>query len=156
MQTAYDILGVPRKASHERIRTAFRKAAKGCHPDLNAGDSTADLQIRQIITAYEILKIPHRRAAYDQHLRERRRERARHCAMAAVAKLLRCSIVALAISLSGSQSNTQDVSAPPTQDAVSTKARPDANQQLAAIDNPDHRELNKGPKSDWGAAPEHG
>ena len=156
MQTAYDVLGVPRKASPERIRTAFCKAAKGCHPDLNAGDPTADLQIRQIITAYEILKIPHRRAAYDQHLRERRRERARHCAMAAVVSLLRCSIVALAISLSASQSNTQAVSAPPTQDTISTKIRPDASQQLAAADNLGRQELKKGPKSDWGAAPEHG
>jgi hypothetical protein len=76
--------------------------------------------------------------------------------MAAVASLLRCSVVALAISLSASQSNTQDVSAPPTQDTISTKVRPDASQQLAAVDNLGRQELNKGPKSDWGAAPEHG
>jgi curved DNA-binding protein CbpA len=161
MKTAYDVLGVPRNASHERIRTAFRQVAKGCHPDLNAGDPTAELQIRQVITAYEILKIPHRRAAYDQHLRERRRERARHCARAAVANLLRCSVVALAVSLSASQLNTQDAlalhaSTPPTPHPLSVKVKPDESQQLAAGDNPRREEVNKGPKSDWGAAPEHG
>jgi curved DNA-binding protein CbpA len=151
MQTAYDVLGVPRNASHEKIRTAFRKVVKGCHPDLNADDPTADLQIRQVITAYEILKIPHRRAAYDQHLRERRRERARHCAMGAVANLLRCSVVALAVSLSASQSNTQDASAPSTPHTVGL----DESQQVAAADNPGRQELNKGPESDRSAAPEH-
>jgi curved DNA-binding protein CbpA len=38
MQTPYDVLGVPRKASDEAIRTAFCKAAKANHPDLNSGD----------------------------------------------------------------------------------------------------------------------
>src|SRR5262249_39060544 len=108
------------------------------------------------ITAYEILKIPHRRAAYDQHLRDRRREKARHCAMAVAASLLRCSVVALAVSLSASQSNTQDVGAPPTPQTVSEKVKLDESQQMAAVDNPGRRELNKGPKSEWGAAPEHG
>ena len=77
MKTAYDVLGVPRNASNEKIGTAFRKAAKACHPDLNAGDPTAELQIRQVIIAYEILKTPHKRAAYDRYLRERCRERGR-------------------------------------------------------------------------------
>jgi hypothetical protein len=76
MRTAYDVLGVPRNASNETIRTAFRKAAKACHPDLNVGNPTAELQIRVVITAYEMLKNPRKRAAYDRHFRERCREKA--------------------------------------------------------------------------------
>jgi curved DNA-binding protein CbpA len=152
MKTAYDVLGVPRNASNERIRTAFRNAAKACHPDLNAGDATAELQIRQVITAYEILKFPHRRAAYDHHLRERRGERARHFAMAAVANLLRGSIVALAVSLSASQSNTHDASAAPRSQTLSATARPDESLRVAVAGNPSRQDANKGPKSDWGAA----
>jgi curved DNA-binding protein CbpA len=158
MKTAYDVLGVPRNASDERIRTAFRKAAKACHPDHNAEDPTADLQIRQVIAAYELLRIPHRRAAYDRRLRERRRERARQCAMAAVASVLRGSIVALAVSLSVSlsvsQSNTQDASAPPTPHTESAKVRLDAS-QVPAADNRGREEVNKGRKSDWDAPSEH-
>jgi curved DNA-binding protein CbpA len=147
MKTAYDVLGVPRNASDERIRTAFRKAAKACHPDHNAEDPTADLQIRQVIAAYELLKIPHRRAAYDRRLRERRRERARQCAMAAVASVLRGSIVALvvslSVSLSVSQSNTQDASAPPTPHTVSANVKPDAS-QVPATDNRGREEVASG------------
>jgi hypothetical protein len=157
MKTAYDVLGVPRKASNEGIRTAFRKAAKACHPDLNAGDPTAELQIQQVITAYEILKTPHRRAAYDRHLRQRRRERARRCAMAAVASLLPGSIVALAVSLSVWQPNTRGVSVPPlSPHMVSGKVRPDASQQVAAAADRGRQEVDMGRKSDWGATPEHG
>ena len=158
MKTAYDVLGVPRNASDERIRTAFRKAAKACHPDHNAEDPTADLQIRQVIAAYEFLKIPHRRAAYDRHLRERRRERARQCAMAAVASVLRGSIVALvvslSVSLSVSQSNTQDASTRPTPHTVSANVKADAS-QLPAADSRGREEVNEGRKSDWGAPSEH-
>jgi curved DNA-binding protein CbpA len=147
MKTAYDVLGVPRNASDERIRTAFRNAAKACHPDRNAEDPTADLQIRQVIAAYELLKIPHRRAAYDRRLRERRRERARQCAMAAVASVWRGSIVALvvslSVSLSVSQSNTQDASAPPTPHTVSAKVRVDGG-QVPAADNRGREEVASG------------
>jgi curved DNA-binding protein CbpA len=145
---------VPRNASDERIRTAFRNAAKACHPDHNAEDPCADLQIRQVIAAYELLKIPHRRAVYDRHLRERRRERARQCAMAAVASVLRGSIVALVVSLSVSQSNTQDASAPPTPHTVSAKVRLDAS-QVPAADNRGREEMDKGRKSDWRGPSEH-
>src|SRR5215470_14629601 len=68
MKTLYDVLGVPRSATDEAIRIAFRRAAKTCHPDLNAGDPAAEQQFREIIAAYEILKTPQQRALYDQHL----------------------------------------------------------------------------------------
>jgi hypothetical protein len=157
MKTAYDVLGVPRNAGNERIRTAFRKAAKAYHPDLNAGDPTAELHTRVVIAAYEILKTPHKRAAYDQLLRERRRERVRHFAAGSVPTLLLGSIVALAVSLSVWQSNTQDAPpALPTLHLVSGKVRPDASQQVAVAENRGHQQVNRGGKSDWGSAPDYG
>jgi hypothetical protein len=156
MKTAYDVLGVPRNASNERIRTAFRKAAKTYHPDLNAGDPTAELLIRLVITAYEILKTPHKRAAYDRYLGERRRETVRHFALASVPTLLLGSIVALAISLSIWPSNTQDASAPqPISYMVSAQVRPDVSQQMAAAGNSSRQQVNRDSKSNWGSAPDY-
>ena len=156
MKTAYDVLGVPRRAGNERIRKAFRKAAKAYHPDLNAGDPTAELQIRVVIAAYEILKTPHKRAAYDRLLRERRRERVRYFAMASVPTLLLGSIVALAISLSVWQSNTHASPPLPTLHSVSAKAMADASQQVAAAENRGRQQVNRGGKSDRGSAPDYG
>jgi len=68
MQTSYDVLGVPRNANDEAIRAAFLRAAKAYHPDLNAGDPTRERQFKQVSAAYELLKTPQQRAAYDEHL----------------------------------------------------------------------------------------
>jgi curved DNA-binding protein CbpA len=135
MTTAYDILGVPRNASNETIRTAFRTAAKACHPDLNVGDPTAELQIRVVITAYEILKNAHKRAAYDRLFRERRRERTRHFGMATAANLLRACIVALTVSASISQSSTHEGSAPSSPENVSATIRVDGSRQTTASED---------------------
>jgi tetratricopeptide (TPR) repeat protein len=72
MKTAYDVLGVPRHADDEAIRAAYRRAAKAHHPDLNAGDKDAEQSFRQIAAAYEVLKDPQQRGAYDVSLRNRR------------------------------------------------------------------------------------
>src|SRR5262245_34642657 len=72
MKTAYDILGVPRQADDEAIRAAYRRAAKVHHPDLNAGDKVAEQSFRQLAAAYEVLKDPQQRDAYDVSLRKRR------------------------------------------------------------------------------------
>jgi tetratricopeptide (TPR) repeat protein len=66
--TFYDVLGVPRDASPETIRMAFRNAVKACHPDLHAGDPTTEEQFRELIAAYEWLKKPRQRALYDEYL----------------------------------------------------------------------------------------
>jgi hypothetical protein len=81
MKTHYDVLGVPRNASIETIRIAFRKAAKKYHPDLNGGDTRKEAQLRRVLAAYEMLKKPGHRAAYDCFLRHRRRERFRTLTM---------------------------------------------------------------------------
>ena len=97
MNTLYDVLGVAAHANEKAIRTAFRKAAKSFHPDLNAGNPTAELQFRQIVAAYELLKNPQQREAYDQQLKEDRRTRVRRVASPIISGLVSGSIVALAM-----------------------------------------------------------
>src|SRR5215467_15297749 len=94
MNTLYDVLGVAPHANEKTIRTAFRKAAKSFHPDLNAGDPTAELQFRQLVAAYELLKNPQQREAYDQQLKEDRRLRFRRIASPIISGLVSGSIVA--------------------------------------------------------------
>ena len=65
MKTLYDLLGALADDDAESLRTAFRKAAKATHPDLNAGDPDAPLRFRQIFRAHAILSDPEQRAAYD-------------------------------------------------------------------------------------------
>lgn len=61
----YDILGVPRRASEDDIRQAFRKLAKEHHPDLNSGNAAAAERFKKISAANEILSDPERRRQYD-------------------------------------------------------------------------------------------
>src|SRR5215510_16394282 len=87
MRTSYDILGVPRSASEETIKAAFHRAAKASHPDLNADDPAAEQKLRQVLSAYNILKCPEQRAACDLALRNRRRALARRFGSAALVGL---------------------------------------------------------------------
>jgi tetratricopeptide (TPR) repeat protein len=68
MKTLYDVLGVRRDADPETIKTAFRRAVKAHHPDLQGGDAAASERIKLIIAANEVLSDPERRAAYDEDL----------------------------------------------------------------------------------------
>ena len=61
----YDVLGVPRSASAEEIKKAFRKLALQYHPDRNSED-TAEERFKEINEAYEVLSDAGRRAAYDR------------------------------------------------------------------------------------------
>jgi curved DNA-binding protein CbpA len=61
----YAVLGVRRGASADEIRTAYRRAARASHPDLNPGDATAHDRFKRVQVAYEVLGDPARRAAYD-------------------------------------------------------------------------------------------
>jgi tetratricopeptide (TPR) repeat protein len=69
MKTLYDVLGALPSDDAEGLRTAFRKAVKGAHPDIRPGDPDAALKFRQIIRANEILIDDEQRMAYD-HLLE--------------------------------------------------------------------------------------
>jgi curved DNA-binding protein len=62
----YQTLGVPRKASEEEIRKAYRKLAKQYHPDRNRGKPGAEEKFKEINEAYEVLSDPQKRARYDQ------------------------------------------------------------------------------------------
>jgi molecular chaperone DnaJ len=62
----YEILGVPRGASEPDIKAAFRRLAKECHPDRCNGDRGAEHRFKEVNEAYEALKDPQRRAAYDR------------------------------------------------------------------------------------------
>ncbi len=64
----YDILGVPKNASDDDIKKAYRKLAMKYHPDRNQGEAAkaAEEKFKEAKEAYEMLSEPQKRAAYDQ------------------------------------------------------------------------------------------
>jgi molecular chaperone DnaJ len=62
----YEVLGVSRGARESEIKGAFRRLAKECHPDRCNGDPNAETRFKEANEAYEALKDPQRRAAYDR------------------------------------------------------------------------------------------
>jgi len=61
----YETLGVPRNATGEAIRSAYRKLARRYHPDINQ-DEGAEARFKEIAEAYEVLSDPEKRARYDR------------------------------------------------------------------------------------------
>jgi DnaJ domain len=68
MGTLYDLLGALPSDDAEGLRTAFRKAAKATHPDINPDNPDAALRFRELVRAYDILTDAEQRATYDQLL----------------------------------------------------------------------------------------
>jgi len=62
----YEVLGVSRGARDSEVKAAFRRLAKECHPDRCNGDLGAEKRFKELNEAYEALKDPQRRAAYDR------------------------------------------------------------------------------------------
>ncbi|MEM9734777.1 MAG: molecular chaperone DnaJ [Pseudomonadota bacterium] len=62
----YETLGVSRDADEKALKSAFRKQAMKYHPDRNPGDAAAEAKFKEIGEAYEALKDPQKRAAYDR------------------------------------------------------------------------------------------
>lgn len=65
-QDFYEVLGVSRGADSETIKRAYRKLAVECHPDRNGGSKEAEARFKLINEAYDCLKDPQKRAAYDR------------------------------------------------------------------------------------------
>src|ERR1700757_595787 len=62
----YKVLGVPRTASEEDIKKAFRKLARQYHPDVAKTKKGAEEKFKEINEAYEVLSDPAKRKKYDE------------------------------------------------------------------------------------------
>ncbi|MGB5281806.1 MAG: DnaJ domain-containing protein, partial [Arenicellales bacterium] len=61
----YEIMGIKRDATQDEIKRAYRKLARKYHPDVSK-ESDAEARFKEVGEAYEVLKDPEKRAAYDQ------------------------------------------------------------------------------------------
>ena len=61
----YEVLGVPRSANDDELKSAFRNLARQCHPDVSS-DPDAEEKFKEINEAYAVLSDSEKRAAYDR------------------------------------------------------------------------------------------
>jgi molecular chaperone DnaJ len=67
MADFYNVLGVERTAADDDIKKAYRKLAMTYHPDRNNGSKEAEERFKEITEAYDVLRDPQKRAAYDRY-----------------------------------------------------------------------------------------
>src|SRR6478672_10058555 len=63
----YEVLGVPRDATPEAIKKAYRTLARKHHPDVNPGDKKSEAKFKEAQQAYDILSDAEKRALYDRY-----------------------------------------------------------------------------------------
>ncbi len=66
-QDYYQVLGLSKNATEKEIKSAYRKLARKHHPDVNPGDNAAEEQFKKVSEAYDVLRDPEKRAAYDRY-----------------------------------------------------------------------------------------
>ena len=62
----YEVLGISKNATPDEIKKAYRKQALQYHPDKNRGEAASEEKFKEVSEAYEILREPDKRAAYDR------------------------------------------------------------------------------------------
>jgi molecular chaperone DnaJ len=67
MADYYETLGVSRTASDDEVKSAYRKLAMRWHPDRNNGSAESEEQFKALTEAYDVLRDPQKRAAYDRY-----------------------------------------------------------------------------------------
>src|SRR5262245_48108744 len=63
----YEVLGVVRTSSKREITKAYLNVARQHHPYRNVGDADAEVRVKEVTEAYEVLRDPHKRQVYDRH-----------------------------------------------------------------------------------------
>ncbi len=67
MADFYAVLGVPRDAPDDDVKKAYRRLAMQWHPDRNGGSKEAEEKFKELTEAYDVLRDPQKRAAYDRY-----------------------------------------------------------------------------------------
>jgi curved DNA-binding protein CbpA len=98
MSDLYGVLGLPRTASEEEIKAAYRTLARQLHPDVNAGDEASAQRLADVNRAYETLGNAEARAGYDRDLALQRAERRRRHAIFAATTAATFAVTIAAVS----------------------------------------------------------
>jgi DnaJ-class molecular chaperone len=99
MRNYYEVLGVSPVADDGDIKGAFHSLAKTFHPDVNAGDALAERRFKEINLAYETLRDPKTRAAYELGLVHQRKNAQRRIGVAAMTGFATSMFSTIVISL---------------------------------------------------------